>query len=155
MQDATDPNWESAKQMVIALLNKHGFDATECNINNCCEDQDIVQEWMIPNGSTAVYITLMRTAEKVMFQVFSPLCSLPEKENRGEFYEDMLRLNATTLSCCALGIEDDDTVVVMADRSLATSSLSGLDEMLVNIKTIAATYSNEFINKYGAFAIAV
>ena len=63
-------------------------------------------------------------------------------------YTELLNLNATTLSCCAFGLEEGNMVIVIADRGATNFTLSDLDEMMHNVKQVALEYSEEFIKKY-------
>ena len=83
-----------------------------------------------------------------MLQVYSPIVKLPKEDRKQEFYEELLRLNATELSCCSFGIEEDDLVVVGADRSTKNICITEIEELVSNVSMIAKDYDGTLAEKF-------
>lgn len=150
-----ETEWSKANSIVADWLSYAGYEVEERRFDNCRADQNHIREWVIPNEHTKVYITLARSNERIDAQVYSPLCTLTKEDKKLQLYTEILSLNATTLSCCAFGLEEGNTVIVIADRGAIDFTLSNLDEMVHNVKRAAAQYSTEFVNRYEAGRVDV
>ena len=147
-------SWTKAIQMTLKWFEKKGLDADEHYVDNCCEDSNEVQEWSVVSVSTTVYLSLLRTEASVRFQVYAPILKIQDKNIPAEVYKEMLVLNATTLSCCSFGIEDDGSVVIAVDRSTKELNHEGIDEMFENVSNNASHYAEELLKTYtNAFRI--
>ena len=90
----------------------------------------------------------MRSDNAVRFQVYSPILKVLTEEKSIDLYEELLRLNATILSCCSFGIEDDNSIVIGTDRTTQNLSLVEIDELVANVSSNAIQYSNELSEKF-------
>jgi hypothetical protein len=116
MPEDLDQAWTTALLTTHQWLDQTGIGADKSRLVSCCEDEEQVREWSLPANGSTVSVTLIRAAEQVMLQVYAKTLTLPEAV-QPSFYEVLLRLNATTLSCCAFGVDEDNAVVVVADRA--------------------------------------
>ena len=116
MAEVLEAEWQSALAVITEWLAQTQRDPSSHRVINCCEDEDQVREWEVLSGSASVTLSLLRTDSDVMLQVFSSVFGAPDGE-QATLLAELLRLNASTLSGCAFGIEED-AVVLLADRSM-------------------------------------
>ena len=145
-----EQEWIKAASIINDWIFYEGHEEEDCRYDNCCEDQNYIREWVIPNENTNIYITLARSDERIDAQVYAPICTVPKEDQKLSLYTDLLSLNAAVLSCCSFGLEEGETIIVIADRGAIDLTLHGLDEMMYNVKRVASEYSKKFISKYNA-----
>ena len=145
-----EAEWSKANSTVNDWLFYAGYEAEDCRNDSGGENQNHIREWVVPNDHTNVYITLARSDERIDAQVYAPLCTVSKEDKKLQLYTEILNLNATTLSCCAFGLEEGNKIVVIADRGAMDFTLFDLDEMMHNVKRVASEYCSEFIKRYEA-----
>ena len=114
------------------------------------DGDDDVLGWRLVRGSASVFLTLLPVARGTMLQIHAPILRLTDSTQRGALFEEMLRLNATTLSGCCLGIDDDDAVIVITDRLTDDLSVEELGELVESVSSTADHYDDVLAERFGA-----
>jgi len=106
--------------------------------------------WGLKMGSARVFILLTPADAGARLKVLSPILRLPADTQRPAFFEELLRLNATAVSACAFGINDDDEVIVTTDRSTLDLNVDELNELIISVSENADLYDNLLSDQFGA-----
>lgn len=149
---SADQSWQVAIEIINAWFRSVGVDADEHRVDAPdTDDEDDIRTWGLLSGSANVFLTLLQVEQGTALQIHSPILKLPDgAERRAALYEEMLRLNATTLSGCCFGIDDDDEVIVVTDRMTDDMSVEELDELVQSVASYADHYDNALSEKHGA-----
>jgi len=150
MSEEAQSEWARAIGVVRSWFKRLGIDPAALRADEVGTEADDEMSWAFTQGSAAIVILLVRGNNRAMLQVYSPILTLPPEDNRPAFYEEMLRLNATTLSTCSFGIDDEDEVIVVTDRSTNGMDIDELNEIISNVARYADKYDNILCDRFGA-----
>ena len=121
-------DWMDALGIIMNWNNK--IDTDKKVVDNCCENEEELREWSLKINSITCFLTIVRKDNDIMLQLYAPLMKTSSAENQNFLYEQLLRLNATTLTLCSFGIEEDDTVVLMSDCSMKGINHEKIDSIV-------------------------
>ena len=124
-----EEEWSKALAVLRAWFEQTGRSPKAHLVASCCEDEDQVREWVVPIHSSQLSLTLARTPAGVMIQAFCPVMEVPGAEKQKELFMRLLRLNSTTLSGSAFGIEDG-IVMLQGDRFMRNTGVSDLNDLI-------------------------
>ncbi|MFT4979573.1 MAG: hypothetical protein ACI8S6_005485 [Myxococcota bacterium] len=150
MSDDIQQEWERACSVIHDWFQSQGADPTAHRFQEPEDQRGTAMCWGISSGSVDAFILLNRGEEDVSLQIYSPVLRLPDPSQRAGFFEALLRLNATTLSACAFGIDEDDEVVVISDRQADGLSVRELDELIRSVTTYADHFNDNLADRFGA-----
>ena len=102
--------------------------------------------WKFEYGSVEVFVQLSGSTEDDTLAVWSPILSLPTKDDMG-LMKKLMAMNwqGTFESCFAL---DGDKVIVMSSRSVADLNPSEISRAITVVATIADDNDEALIEEY-------
>lgn len=127
--------WQNSLHVMESWLERAQIPLSDRTAINCCEDQSTVQEWALTIDNVDLSVTLVQTSTGVVLQVFAPIAELSAVRNHAEQFGSLLQLNASSLSGCAFGLEDD-TIMVLTDRSAQPLHHTTIDETISSVTSI-------------------
>ena len=142
MSESLEQTWQDALKSMDDWLHIANIDLDQREAINCCEDQSKVLEWSLCINKTELSVTLIQTPSDVRLQIFAPLVTLSPEHKQAATFETLLRLNASTLSGCAFGLEED-TIMVLTDRSARALHVNDLGDAIANVERIAQLHHLE------------
>jgi hypothetical protein len=102
----------------------------------------------LTRGSAQLYLILSYDEQGAWLQVISPILGLPPEDKKLACYEELLKLNASSLINCALSIENDK-ICIGSDRTTKDIQASELQDMVLSVSKFADDLDDPLAETYG------
>ena len=139
---------DSIRAVVEGVISELGLSAIENRIRT----DDGHPAWGLMRGSAQVFIFIKPDKENEPYhslQIIAPILRIPERgSNLLSLYRHLLSLNVQELSSVAFGIQDD-TVVIIADRSTEDLDQSEIKDLVLRIGFYADLYDDALVTQFG------
>jgi hypothetical protein len=142
-------DFEKAKELVEATIQKLGLDPTVCRTQAV---NDAQAGWTLKRGSASVLVTVTHHEhEDVSYlRVVSPVVTLPaEPSNQVALFRRVLELNAGGLANAAFGLVGD-RVVAVSERPAADLDASEVEQIVRHLAAVADTFDDRLEKEFGA-----
>ena len=133
--------WKKANVLLVRWFEHCGLKESKYHVQHCCEEGEQIKEWFVQMETVDILLTLVSTSVAVMLQARAALFEVSQCNSKEELYEHLLELNASELSCCAFGIEEDE-VVVVSDRPMTNVDLPEITRMIQAILDTVHEYKD-------------
>ncbi|MBM75180.1 MAG: hypothetical protein CMK59_07250 [Proteobacteria bacterium] len=139
-------HWLQAVKKIECWFTEMNMNELEHRINNCCEDEDELQEWFVELDGQDISLTLVGYFPEIMLQVRSVVDRVSNHKKPDQLYEQLLRLNATDLSGCAYALEEED-IVVVADQRMHNKGTSEIKHLINMVAGAILIYEQSLNSK--------
>ena len=134
--------WRDTNSKILDWFRQNNLNEAEHRLDNCCETEDDVLEWKIERDGIALFITLLRNNTEVVLQMYSTLGYPLNISDNHSLLDKLLRLNATDLSYCAFALEEDNSLILIADHPARSLDVNCINLLIDNLRTTAQRYKS-------------
>ncbi|HUS28250.1 MAG TPA: YbjN domain-containing protein [Kofleriaceae bacterium] len=139
-----ETNLQSMIALIEEVLGELGHEPSAARAS----ETQALHAWRIRKGSALTRVTLLDRAEFTHLRVCSIVMTLDKEVDRPALHQKLLELNST-LCGAAFAIDEEDHVLLLAERSCLDLDRSEVRELIRRVTTYADDHDDTLVAWFG------